>query len=60
MANLPFLDLEQRTGIKSSDIDDFLSKVDAVDDAIRGLKVGAAVPVQMMRASRALELNIPD
>jgi hypothetical protein len=48
MANLPFLDLEQRTGIKSSDIDDFLSKVDAVDDAIRGLKVGAVVSFHVL------------
>ena len=37
--NLPFLDLERRTGVKNQDIDDFLSKVNAVDEAIKGLKV---------------------
>lgn len=35
-----FLNLERRTGIKKDDINDFLTKVDAVDEAIRGLKVG--------------------
>jgi len=41
MADLPFLDIERRTGIKNADIDDFLSKVTAVDEAIKGLKVCA-------------------
>ena len=37
--NMPFLDIEQRSGVKNEEIDDFLSKVNAVDEAIRGLKV---------------------
>jgi hypothetical protein len=39
MADLPFLDMERRVGVKKGEIDDFLEKVDAVEEAIRGLKV---------------------
>mmetsp|Transcript_18858 Transcript_18858/g.31477 ORF Transcript_18858/g.31477 Transcript_18858/m.31477 type:complete len:928 (+) Transcript_18858:73-2856(+) len=39
-----FLNLEKRTGIKDSDIDDFVSKANAVDEAIRGMRDGTVDP----------------
>jgi hypothetical protein len=49
--DLPLLDMERRLGVKDSEIDDFLSKVTAVDEAIRGLKVRAAWSCQWQRSS---------
>lgn len=43
------LDLEKRTGVKNSDIDDFLRKADAVQDAIRGLKDGTLDPTKEIK-----------
>lgn len=36
---MPCLDTEKRTGVTNNEIDDFLSKVNAVEEAIKGLKV---------------------
>lgn len=38
------LDFEKRTGIKNSDIDEFLAKANAVDEAIRGMREGTVDP----------------
>eukprot|EP00607_Mallomonas_marina_P007394 CAMPEP_0182420456 /NCGR_PEP_ID=MMETSP1167-20130531/5277_1 /TAXON_ID=2988 /ORGANISM="Mallomonas Sp, Strain CCMP3275" /LENGTH=975 /DNA_ID=CAMNT_0024596427 /DNA_START=14 /DNA_END=2941 /DNA_ORIENTATION=- len=38
------LNLEERTGIKDDDINEFLKKVDAVDDAIKGMVSGTVKP----------------
>jgi hypothetical protein len=38
------LDMEKRLGIKNSEIDDFLTKADAVQAAIQGLKDGTLDP----------------
>ena len=42
-----FLDIERRTGVKDVDIDDFLSKASAVEDAVRGLRDGSIDPNNM-------------
>ncbi len=41
------LNIEKRTGIKDTDIDDFLSKANAVEAAIRGMKDGTLDPDQV-------------
>ena len=35
---------QRRTGIKNDDIDDFLAKANAVDEAIRGMRDGKVNP----------------
>ena len=42
-----FLDIEKRTGVKNSEIDDFIEKASAVEDAIKGLRDGSLDPSNM-------------
>ena len=42
-----FLDIERRTGIKDSDIDGFLSKVDNVQDQLAKLMSGELAPADV-------------
>jgi hypothetical protein len=39
------LNLEKRTGVRSDDIDSFLKKATAIEEAIRGLKEGTIDPM---------------
>ena len=42
-----FLDIEKRTGIKNAEVDDFLEKANAVEEAIKGLRDGSLDPHNM-------------
>ena len=42
------LDIEKRTGVKNTDIDDFLSKVTSVEDQIKGMMDGSIKPEDVL------------
>lgn len=41
---MAMLDLEKRTGVKNSDVDDFVKKTDALQNAIAGIVSGELDP----------------
>jgi len=44
---MAMLDMEKRTGIKNSDVDDFLKKATALESAISGIKDGSLDPAKV-------------